>query len=233
MTTALLSSCGRDEPACATLAVNVQTLTVGAFQENCYLVVDDESRRAVIVDPGSEGEKLVDAIENSGATLEAIWITHAHVDHVGAIASVKRKWDVPIYLHPLDRRLYQAAGRQAEVYGVAFEEPPEPDREFADGQKIKVGNAEMTVLHAPGHAPGHVVIHGNGIALVGDCLFAGSIGRTDLPFSNPPQLAASLEKISALAPETVVYPGHGMETTIGQERLSNPFLNGTARIVGR
>ena len=91
----------------------------------------------------------------------------------------------------------------------------------------------MALLHAPGHAPGHVVIHGNGIALVGDCLFAGSIGRTDLPFSNPPQLAASLEKISALDPETVVYPGHGMETTIGQERLSNPFLNGTARIVGR
>jgi hydroxyacylglutathione hydrolase len=213
--------------------VNVQTLTVGAFQENCYLVVDEHSNRAVIVDPGSEGERLVEAIERSGATLEAIWITHAHVDHVGAIASVKRKWDVPIYLHPLDRRLYEAAGRQAEVYGVPFEEPPTPDHEFADGQRIKVGDAEMTVLHAPGHAPGHVVIHGNGIALVGDCLFAGSIGRTDLPFSNPPQLAASLERISALAPETVVYPGHGMETTIGQERLSNPFLNGTARIVGR
>jgi hydroxyacylglutathione hydrolase len=213
--------------------VNVQTLTVGAFQENCYLLVDDRSNRAVIVDPGSEGERLVAAIERSGATLEAIWITHAHVDHVGAIASVKRKWDVPIYLHPLDRRLYEAAGRQAEVYGVPFEEPPIPDHEFADGQHIKVGDVEMTVLHAPGHAPGHVVIHGNGIALVGDCLFAGSIGRTDLPFSNPPQLAASLEKISALAPETVVYPGHGMETTIGQERVSNPFLNGTARIVGR
>jgi hydroxyacylglutathione hydrolase len=213
--------------------VNVQTLTVGAFQENCYLLVDDRSNRAVIVDPGSEGERLVEAIERSGATLEAIWITHAHVDHVGAIASVKRKWDVPIYLHPLDRRLYEAAGRQAEVYGLPFEEPPTPDHEFADGQRIKVGEAEMTILHAPGHAPGHVVIHGNGIALVGDCLFAGSIGRTDLPFSSPPQLAASLEKISALDPETVVYPGHGIETTIGQERLSNPFLNGTARIVGR
>ena len=213
--------------------MNVQTITVGAFQENCYLVVDDRSNRAVIVDPGSEGARLVDAIEDSNAMLEAIWITHAHVDHVGAIASVKRKWDVPIYLHPLDRRLYEAAARQAEVYGVAFELPPEPDREFADGQQVKVGNLEMTVLHAPGHAPGHVVIHGQGIALVGDCLFAGSIGRTDLPFSNPPQLAATLEKISALAPETVVYPGHGMDTTIAQERLSNPFLNGTARIVGR
>ncbi|MEP6550561.1 MAG: MBL fold metallo-hydrolase [Gemmatimonadales bacterium] len=213
--------------------MNVQTITVGAFQENCYLVVDDRSNRAVIVDPGSEGGRLVDAIDDSNATLEAIWITHAHVDHVGAIASVKRKWDVPIYLHPLDRRLYEAAGRQAEVYGVPFEQPPDPDREFADGQQVKVGNLEMTVLHAPGHAPGHVVIHGQGIALVGDCLFAGSIGRTDLPFSNPPQLAATLEKISALAPETVVYPGHGMDTTIAQERLSNPFLNGTARIVGR
>jgi len=213
--------------------VYVKTITVGAFQENSYLVVDDRSSRAVIVDPGSEGERLVEAIDRSGATLEAIWITHAHVDHVGAIAFVKRKWDVPIYLHPLDRRLYDAAGLQAQVYGLPFEEPPAPDHEFADGQQIKVGDAEMTVLHAPGHSPGHVVIHGNGIALVGDCLFAGSIGRTDLPFSNPPQLAASLEKISALAPETVVYPGHGMETTIGQERLSNPFLNGTARIVGR
>jgi len=213
--------------------VYVKTITVGAFQENSYLVVDDRSNRAVIVDPGSEGERLVEAIDRSGATLEAIWITHAHVDHVGAIAFVKRKWDVPIYLHPLDRRLYDAAGLQAQVYGLPFEEPPAPDHEFADGQQIKVGDAEMTVLHAPGHSPGHVVIHGNGIALVGDCLFAGSIGRTDLPFSNPPQLAASLEKISALPPETVVYPGHGMETTIGQERLSNPFLNGTARIVGR
>ena len=211
----------------------VKTITVGAFQENSYLVVDDRSSRAVIVDPGSEGERLVEAIDRSGATLEAIWITHAHVDHVGAIAFVKRKWDVPIYLHPLDRRLYDAAGLQAQVYGLPFEEPPAPDHEFADGQQIKVGDAEMTVLHAPGHSPGHVVIHGNGIALVGDCLFAGSIGRTDLPFSNPPQLAASLERISALPPETVVYPGHGMETTIGQERLSNPFLNGTARIVGR
>ncbi len=213
--------------------MKVQTITVGAFQENCYLVVDDRSNRAVIVDPGSEGERLIEAIDRSGAELEGIWITHAHVDHVGAIAAVKRKWDVPIYLHPLDRRLYEAASRQAQVYGVPFEEPPAPDLEFGDGQQVKVGDAEMSVMHAPGHAPGHVVIHGNGIALVGDCLFAGSIGRTDLPFSNPPQLAASLEKISALAPETVVYPGHGMETTIGQERLSNPFLNGTARIVGR
>jgi len=114
--------------------VTVQTLTVGAFQENCYLVVDSRSGKAVIVDPGGEGERLVEAVDKSGATLEAVWITHAHVDHVGAIASIKQRWNVPVYLHPLDRRLYEAAGRQAQVYGVQFEEPPPPDREFADGQ---------------------------------------------------------------------------------------------------
>ena len=213
--------------------MNVRTITVGAFQENSYLVVDEDSQRAVIVDPGGEPQKLIGEIERSKATLDAIWITHAHVDHVGAIASVKERWNVPVYLHPADRRLYEAAGRQAEVYGVPFEEPPEPDQEFADGQRLKLGNAEMSVMHAPGHSPGHVVIHGNGIALVGDCLFAGSIGRTDLPMSNPQQLSESLKKIASLPPETVVYPGHGPDTTIGEERVSNPFLNGTARIVGR
>ena len=213
--------------------MSVETFTVGAFQENCYLIVDDRSHKAAIVDPGGEGQRLVDAVESSGAELEAIWITHAHVDHVGAIASIKRKWNVPVYLHPADRRLYEAAARQAEVYGVPFEEPPPPDREFSDGQHLELGGSDFTVMHAPGHAPGHVVIHGEGMALVGDCLFAGSIGRTDLPFSNPPQLAESLKKIAGLPPETIVYPGHGMETTIAEERRSNPFLNGTARIVGR
>jgi hydroxyacylglutathione hydrolase len=213
--------------------MKVETLTVGAFQENCYLVIDEDSNRSVVVDPGGEGPRIVEAIEKSGTTLEAIWVTHAHVDHVGAIAAIKQRWDVPVFLHPLDARLYEAAPRQAEVYGLPFEEAPPPDREFSDGQRLKIGEKEMTVMHAPGHAPGHVVIHGQGIALVGDCLFAGSIGRTDLPFSNPPQRSASLQKIVALAPETLVFPGHGGQTTIGEERRSNPFLNGTARIVGR
>ncbi len=211
--------------------MRVETLTVGPFQENCYLVVDEKSNAAVLIDPGADPEKLIAAVEKSGANLEAIWITHAHVDHVGAIASVKNRWDVPVYLHPKDKRLYEATGRQAEVYGIEFEEPPEPDLEFSDGQTVSVGTASFSVMHVPGHAPGHVILHGNGIALVGDCLFAGSIGRTDLPFCNPGDLAQSLERIAQLPPETVVYPGHGMSTTIKEERESNPFLNGTARIV--
>ena len=209
----------------------VTQITVGAFQENCYLVEDPRSNAVAIVDPGSEPELIVAAIEQSGGTPAAIWITHAHVDHIGAIATIKKKWNVPVWLHPLDEPLYRVGGRQAQLYGIPYEEPPPPDRHFSEGEWLRLGTLELEVMHTPGHAPGHVVIHGHGNALVGDCLFAGSIGRTDLPFSNPAQLESSLKRIAALPPETVVHPGHGDTTTIGEERLSNPFLNGTARIV--
>lgn len=209
----------------------VTQVTVGAFQENCYLVSDPDSDAIAIVDPGSEAERIIAEVEKTGRIPQAIWITHAHVDHIGAIAAVKRRWDVPVWLHPLDEPLYRVGGRQAQLYGIPYEESPAPDRQFADGDRLTLGKLELTVMHAPGHAPGHVVLHGHGNALVGDCLFAGSIGRTDLPFSNPTQLEESLKRIAALAPETVVHPGHGDTTTIGEEKISNPFLNGTARIV--
>ena len=210
----------------------VTPLSVGAFQENCYLVADETRGVSAVVDPGADGDRIIEMIERSGTTLQAIWITHAHVDHVGAIAPVKKKWNVPVSLHPMDLPLYRKAGVQAQLYGIPFEEPPDPDLEFVEGQKLTLGSLTFEVNHRPGHAPGHVVLHGHGIALVGDCLFAGSIGRTDLPFSNPADLAASLERISQLPPETIVYPGHGPSTTIGEENESNPFLNGSARIVG-
>jgi hydroxyacylglutathione hydrolase len=211
--------------------VIITPITVGAFQENCYLVADPGSDAIIIVDPGSEGDRIIAEVEATGRKPEAIWITHAHVDHIGAIAPVKQRWDIPVWLHPLDEPLYRVGGRQAQLYGIPYDEPPAPDRAFAEGEPVKLGTLDLSVMHAPGHAPGHVVIHGHGNALVGDCLFAGSIGRTDLPFSNPAQLQNSLQRIVALPPETVVHPGHGDTTTIGEERISNPFLNGTARIV--
>jgi glyoxylase-like metal-dependent hydrolase (beta-lactamase superfamily II) len=213
--------------------VIVRAYAVGAFQENAYLLVDDEARRGVLVDPGDEGVRLARAAGDFGARLEAIWLTHAHVDHVGGIAAVKRLADVPIYLHPLDRPLYDRAAELGLRFGLQIEPPPAPEGVLAEGDVVTCGSLQFAVMHVPGHAPGHVVLHGHGIAFVGDCLFAGSIGRTDLPLANPTHLARSLERISALPGDTVVYPGHGPATTIEKEREANPFLNGALRIVER
>ena len=210
----------------------ITTHTVGAFQENCYLLTDGAAGASVLIDPGYESERLIEAVERSGTTLEAIWLTHAHLDHIGAIAGLERRWKVPIHLHPLDEPLYMLATRQALLYGIEFEQPPPADRALGDGDVLQVGTLRFDVMHTPGHAPGHVVIHGHGVAFVGDCLFAGSIGRTDLPLSNPRELATSLSRIAALAHDTVVYPGHGPTTTVGIEARTNPFLTGAARIVG-
>ena len=208
----------------------ISCLTVGAFEENTYLLIDPASRRAVLVDPGAEPDRVIAMVERSGSTLDAVWLTHAHLDHVGALAGVKRRWDVPVHLHPDDQPLYERAERQAAAYGLPFEQPDPVERALADGETLAVGGLRFTVHHTPGHAPGHCVFLGHGIVLAGDLLFAGSIGRTDLPLSDPVAMQASLERIAGFPAETVVYPGHGPETTIGEERATNGFLTGLARV---
>ncbi len=213
--------------------IRIRSETVGPFQENCYLVVDETSARAVLVDPGDEPERILAMVAGSGASLEAIWLTHAHLDHVGGINGVRRVHQVPVYLHPLDRPLYDRAAESAAVYGVPFEQPEPPDREVVEGDVLRVGEARFSVLHTPGHAPGHVVYLGHGVMLGGDLLFRGSIGRTDLPFSDGDAMEASLARVSALPSATQVFPGHGPATTIGVELADNPFLNGTVLPVRR
>ncbi len=211
--------------------MKILSRTVGPFQENAYLVVDEMTGEAVIVDPGADADDLLEMIESSGATLRAIWLTHAHLDHIGAVSAIRRRFaGVPVHLHPLDRPVYDAQSFFAESYQVPFEQPDAPDEDLAHGDVIRVGNLSFDVIHLPGHSPGHVVFHGHGIVLGGDVLFAGSIGRTDLPMANPEHMQDSLREIAALPRETIVYPGHGAATTIGEELNSNPFLNGIANV---
>jgi glyoxylase-like metal-dependent hydrolase (beta-lactamase superfamily II) len=213
--------------------VRIDVFVVGPFQENTYLLSDPATGDAVFIDPGDDGDALAAVIRDRELKLSAIWLTHAHIDHIGGIAGVKRHYDVPVFMHPLDEPLYKRAQEVAEMYQIAFEEGPLPDKSLSEGDTMRVGSLEFRVMHVPGHAPGHVAFVGQGVVFGGDCLFAGSIGRTDLPFADPVQLDASLERLAALPPQTKVLPGHGPETTIDRERVSNPFLNGTARLISR
>ena len=210
----------------------VSSFTVGPFEENTYLVTDAGSRRAVLIDPGDEGPRLVREVKAARVELEGIWLTHAHIDHIGGIADVLREWTVPVWLHPLDRPLYDDGAKHAAIYEVPFEQPPPPDRELVEGQAVEVGGLRFDVLHLPGHSPGHVAFRGHGMLFGGDVLFAGSVGRTDLPFSEPAHLERSLARLATLPPETQVYAGHGPQTTIGAELRTNPFMTGRARISG-
>jgi hydroxyacylglutathione hydrolase len=210
-----------------------QSLTVGPFQENTYLVVDEATNRAVLIDPGDEPERIIAMVERSGATLEAIWLTHAHIDHIGGIAGVRRRWPVPVHLHAEDLPIYARGTTQAAMYGLPFEQPDDPDMMIEEGDVLHVGNLAFDVMHVPGHAPGHVLFKNGDIVFGGDLLFAGSIGRTDMPFCDPEKMEQSLARICDFDDATTFHPGHGPHTTIGRERATNGFLNGAARIPRR
>ena len=205
-------------------SLEVVALETGPLQENAFLLIDRESGDAAIADPGDDGDRLIEAIDHAGARLRAIWLTHAHFDHIGAVKALRTHFEVPVFLHEKDIPMFEAGPFQAASYGLPFDGDEIPAERFVEGQGLRLGGLSFTVMHTPGHSPGHVTLHGHGVALVGDCLFAGSIGRTDLPFASTAELSRSLLRIVALPPETRVLPGHGPATTIGEERRSNPYI---------
>ncbi len=211
--------------------MRVITIPNGRFAENSYLVVDEPSGECAIIDPGEEAGLIAHKLAAAGATPVAIWITHAHVDHVLGVGRLKADSGAPVYLHAADRILYDHVPQQAMAFGMAAVALPDPDRALAAGQVLQVGGLEFRVRHAPGHSPGSVVFAGHGAVFVGDVLFQGSIGRTDLPGGDFTTLIRSIEReLLTLPDSTIVYTGHGPETTVGRERRANPFLTGVDRL---
>lgn len=208
--------------------MRVEPYSGGAFAENGYLAVCEETSRAVVVDPGAAAGSMVERIRAQGLELEAIVLTHAHLDHIEGVPVVREALEAPIWLHPDDRPLYDQASAQAAAFGVSLPgDLPAPDRELRPGEPFRFGNQELEVRFTPGHAPGHVILYSAaaGLALVGDVVFAGSIGRTDLPGGNFQQLMTSIrEHVLTLPEETRLLTGHGPETTVARERRENPFL---------
>jgi glyoxylase-like metal-dependent hydrolase (beta-lactamase superfamily II) len=204
-----------------------ETFPVGPLQCNCTLMGDEEAGEAIVIDPGDEVSRIHRRLTDHGLKLKQILVTHAHIDHVGGALKLKRLTGAPIYLNENDLPLLDMMASQAAWLGVPTPETAPPDEQLSDGQHIGLESCPAEVMHTPGHTQGSVCLHFAPLKMIiaGDTLFAGSIGRTDLPGGNFEQIIDSIEtRLLTLPDETKVLPGHGPATTIGQERRKNPFL---------
>jgi glyoxylase-like metal-dependent hydrolase (beta-lactamase superfamily II) len=208
--------------------VEIRTFTGGGFGENAYLAICPSSKACVAVDPGSAAPTLTEAVQADGLDLRAILLTHAHLDHIEGVNDVRAiSPDVPIWLHPDDLGLYRGVQRQAAMFGLRADPQPEPTDALIPGEPFRFGECEFEVRFTPGHAPGHVIFVSadDRLCLVGDVVFQGSIGRTDLPGGDFQTLMASIRReVLTLDDDVVLYSGHGAPTTVGHERVGNPFL---------
>ncbi len=207
--------------------IRLLTFTGGGFQQNGWLAVCEATGQTLVIDPGAAAPEMCQAIEARGLDVKAIILTHAHLDHVEGVPDIRTVTEAPIRLHPDDGFLYHAAAEQAAAFGMRVPELPLVDGELAHGDELAFGECTFRVRHAPGHSPGHVVLvnENERIAIVADVVFAGSIGRTDLPGGDFHQLIQSIrEQVLTLADDTRLLTGHGPETTVGRERRTNPFL---------
>jgi hydroxyacylglutathione hydrolase len=212
--------------------MDVRMFTVGMVQENCYLFRRDGSDRALIVDPGDEGEKLLGAVDSLGVELDGILLTHTHFDHVGAVAPVAEATGAEVWVPEIERGVLADINSFVPWPGFGPFESYEAEHTLSGGEKLELAGFEIDVIFTPGHSPGHVTysIADEGAVFSGDVLFQGSVGRTDLPGGDWPTLLESIRTlVDELPAETTVHPGHMGITSLGAERASNPFLAELAR----
>ncbi len=206
-----------------------EILPVGMLQCNCSIFGDEQTREALVVDPGDEISRILELLKRHGLKVKAIVITHAHIDHIGGAQKLKKATGAPVYMNPDDAELQEMMHVQAGWLGVETPDAVEIDAPATDGGKLVVGTTEFHVLHTPGHTQGSISlwIPSEGKLVAGDTLFRDSIGRTDLPGGDSRQILRSIhERLLPLPEETEVFPGHGESTTIGREKQVNPFLQG-------
>ncbi len=204
-------------------------LTVGPFQENCYVVGDEATGNGALIDPGDEGARIAAAVERTNLDISKIILTHAHIDHVGAVVDLVKEYSCPVFAHEDSKPMLEQLPMQAVMMGMKFGEIPKIDKFIEDEEIVEVGGLRLRSLYTPGHSPGHLAfyIEGEGVVIAGDALFAGSVGRVDLPGGDGPTLLKSIEdRLLTLPDDTAVHPGHGPDTTISRERETNPFLQG-------
>lgn len=208
--------------------IQIAVIPVTAFQQNCSLVWDTQTKNGAVVDPGGDVAAILDAIKEHGVKVEKIVLTHGHIDHVGGAADLAAELGVPVEgPHEADRMLIERVQDQANQFGLEGVKPVEPDRWLVEGDTVEMAGRTFNVLHCPGHAPGHVVFIELELrfAFSGDVLFAGSVGRTDLPGGDHDTLIACIkEKLLPLGDDMSFLPGHGPASTFGHERETNPFL---------
>ncbi len=205
--------------------IDYKLVVVGPLDTNCYLVYCQETLECAVIDPGAEAERIFPLIVEFELKPVVILNTHGHIDHIGANKDVKDKFDVPLCIHSLDSLLLEKIQEFELSFFLGAKESPPADRLLKDGETIQFGKSSLRVVHTPGHTPGSVSLLGDGILFSGDTLFFGGVGRTDLPGGSTKDLEKSIkEKILTLPPDTIVLPGHGPLTSVGEETESNPFL---------
>ncbi|HKZ22626.1 MAG TPA: MBL fold metallo-hydrolase [candidate division Zixibacteria bacterium] len=203
----------------------LERIVVGPFEVNCYIFGDAKTKEVVVIDPGENFPLIWDGIQEGKYHVKGIVLTHGHADHIGAVGELKNKTQAPIYIHPEDKEMLTDPKLNRSIYfGVAITAPA-ADKFLKEGDILKIGNVSLKVIHTPGHTPGGICLEYDKILFTGDTLFASSIGRTDFPGSSFQSLIDSIKKKLLILPDEIeVFPGHGPSSTIGEERVSNPFL---------